>query len=130
MNAPFRFGHHEAKNSENERIRFAKRNEGFRIAGRKPLKSLGAADHDFAGSFVFKGLSAISFRGFLAWGSSDSKSFGAARAGSIRQAPPFLSRPAAVWLDRGMRKDSIAVLKLANCARSFEALIAIPVDMD
>jgi hypothetical protein len=29
MNAPFRFGHHEAKNSENERIRFAKRNEGF-----------------------------------------------------------------------------------------------------
>jgi hypothetical protein len=58
MNAPFRFGHHEAKNSENERIRFAKRNEGFRIAGRKPLKSLGAANHDFAGSFVFKGLSA------------------------------------------------------------------------
>jgi hypothetical protein len=73
MNAPFRFGHHEAKNSENERIRFAKRNEGFRIAGRKSLKSLAAANHDFAGSFVFNGLSAISFRGFLACGSSDSK---------------------------------------------------------
>ena len=30
----------EAKNSANERIHFAKRNEGFRIAGRKSLKSL------------------------------------------------------------------------------------------
>jgi hypothetical protein len=30
----------EAKNSENERIHFAKRNEGLRIAGPKPLKSL------------------------------------------------------------------------------------------
>jgi hypothetical protein len=121
MTPPFRFGHHEAKNSENEGIRFAKRNEGFRIAGRKPLKSLGAANHDFAGSFVFKGLSAISFRGFVAWGSSDSKSFGAARAGSIRQAPPFLSGPVAARLGRRIQKDSIAFLKLANCARSSDS---------
>jgi hypothetical protein len=63
----------EAKNSESERNRFAERNEGFRIAGRKSLKSLSAANDDFAGSFVFNGLSAVSFRGFLACGSSDSK---------------------------------------------------------
>jgi hypothetical protein len=30
----------EAKNKQNERIRFAKRNETFRIPGRKSLKSL------------------------------------------------------------------------------------------
>jgi hypothetical protein len=69
---PFRFvsGVDEAKNCENERIRFAKRNEGFRIAGRKSLKSLGAVNHDFAGSFIFNELSAISSRSFLACGSS------------------------------------------------------------
>ena len=90
MNAPFRFGHHEAKNSENERIRFAKRNEGFRIPGRKPLKSLGAANHDFAGSFVFKGLSAISFRGFVAWGSSDSKALARRERAPFDKLPLFV----------------------------------------
>jgi hypothetical protein len=63
----------EAKKSESERNCFAERNEVVRIAGRKSLKSLSAANHDFAGSFVFNGLSAISFRGFLACGSSVSE---------------------------------------------------------
>jgi hypothetical protein len=66
---PFRFRDERGQKSESERIRFAKRNEAFRFAGRKPLKSLCAANHDFAGSFVFNGLSAVSFRDFLACGS-------------------------------------------------------------
>jgi hypothetical protein len=55
--------------AKTKRFRFATRNEGLRSAGRKPLKSLSAANHNFAGSFVFNGLCAISFRSFLAWGS-------------------------------------------------------------
>jgi hypothetical protein len=58
---PFRFGRGRGQNRENERIHFAKRNEAFRFAGHKSLKSLRAANHDFAGSFVFNGLSAVSF---------------------------------------------------------------------
>jgi hypothetical protein len=43
----------EAKNRENERIRFAKRNEGFRIDDGKSLKSLWGANHEFRGSICF-----------------------------------------------------------------------------
>jgi hypothetical protein len=63
----------EAKNSESEGFRFAKRNQAFRNGGGKPLKSLRVANHDFVGSFVFNGLSAISFRRFLTIGFSVSK---------------------------------------------------------
>jgi hypothetical protein len=66
---PFRFGRVRRQNRENERLHFTKRNEAFRFAGHKSLKSLRAANHDFAGSFVFNGLSAVSFRSFLACGS-------------------------------------------------------------
>jgi hypothetical protein len=51
-----------AKNGENETPGFAKRNERFREAGHKPLKSLGREMSDFAISFVFKALSPLSFR--------------------------------------------------------------------
>ena len=51
---------------ENETPGFAKRNERFREAGHKPLKSLGREMSDFAISFVFKALSPLSFRAFLA----------------------------------------------------------------
>jgi hypothetical protein len=61
---PFRFGRGRGQNRENERIHFAKRNEAFRLAGHKRLKSLRAANHDFAGPFVFNGLSAVSFAVF------------------------------------------------------------------
>jgi hypothetical protein len=54
----FRFGRGRGQKSENERIHFAKRNEASRLACRKSLKSLCAANHDFAGLFVFNGLSA------------------------------------------------------------------------
>ena len=64
---PFRFGRGRGQNRENERIHFAKRNEAFRLAGHKLLKSSRATNHGFAGSFVFNGFSAVSFRGFLAW---------------------------------------------------------------
>ena len=63
---PFRFGRGRGQNRENERIHFAKRNEAFRLAGHKLLKSSRATNHGFAGSFVFNGLSAVSFRRFLA----------------------------------------------------------------
>jgi hypothetical protein len=66
--ATVRFGFGRAQTRENERIHFAKRNEAFRLAGHKSLKSLRAANHDFTGSFVFNGLSAVSFRRFLACG--------------------------------------------------------------
>ena len=65
---PFRFERGRGQNRENERIHFAKRNEAFRLAGHKRLKSLRAANHDFVGPFVFNGLSAVSFRDFLARG--------------------------------------------------------------
>ncbi len=52
--------------SKNETPGFAKRNERFREAGHKPLKSLGHEMSDFAISFVFKALSPLSFRAFLA----------------------------------------------------------------
>jgi hypothetical protein len=45
---PFRFERVRRQNRENERIHFAKRNEAFRFAGHKSLKSLRAANHDFA----------------------------------------------------------------------------------
>ena len=61
---PFRFGRGRGQNRENERIHFAKRNEAFRLAGHKLLKSSRATNHGFAGSFVFNGLSAVSFRRF------------------------------------------------------------------
>jgi hypothetical protein len=72
---PLRFvsGVEEAGNSENEGFRFAKRNQAFRNGGGKPLRSLRVANHDFAGSFVFNGLSAISFRRFLARGFQSEK---------------------------------------------------------
>jgi hypothetical protein len=88
----------EAKHSESERNCFAERNEGVRIAGRKSLKSLSAANHDVAGSFVFNGLSAVSFRGFLACGSSDAKKlwfsagespFDELPCGEMSEAPPL-----------------------------------------
>jgi hypothetical protein len=56
----------KAKKSRNEALRFAKRNESFRDEGLKSLKSLMAPNHDFAESFVFNGLSPVSFRSFLA----------------------------------------------------------------
>jgi hypothetical protein len=43
---------------------FAKRNETFRIALRKPLKSLIVLNQHFAESFVFKPLMVVSFRRF------------------------------------------------------------------
>jgi hypothetical protein len=55
----------KAKKSQNKPLRFAKRNESFRDDGRKSLKSLMAPNHDFAESFVFNGLSPVSFRSFL-----------------------------------------------------------------
>ena len=47
---------------ESETRRFAMRNEGFRDGGAKSLKSLGREMSNFAGSFVFKDLTAFSFR--------------------------------------------------------------------
>jgi hypothetical protein len=44
---------------------FAKRNETFRNAARKSLKSLRAPNQHFAVSFVFNGLTSFSFRAFL-----------------------------------------------------------------
>jgi hypothetical protein len=91
----------EAKNSESERNCFAERNEVVRIAGRKPLKSLSVANHDFAGSFVFNGLSAISLRGFLACGSSDSKTLWFSAGGRpIRRAAlcEMSEAPSFVWV--------------------------------
>ena len=61
-----RFAPRGGQNEQNETPGFAKRNERFREAGHKPLKSLGREMSDFVISFVFKALSPLSFRAFLA----------------------------------------------------------------
>jgi hypothetical protein len=53
-----------AQNRQKQSEYLASRNESFRMPRRKLLKSLGALNQHFAGSFVFKGLTAISFRRF------------------------------------------------------------------
>ena len=58
----FRFLRRRAQNPRKRNESFAKRNETFRSAGRNPLKSLRAPNHDFAELFVFNGLTAFSFR--------------------------------------------------------------------
>ena len=70
---PFRFGRRRGQKLGNERIRFRQTKRRGCTAGRKPLKSLRVGNQDSAGSFVFNGLSAISFRSFLACGSSVQK---------------------------------------------------------
>jgi hypothetical protein len=61
--APLRFGPRRGgKTSKSERIPFAERNERFRDAGRKSLRSLGCEIGHFAELFVFNGLSPFSFR--------------------------------------------------------------------
>jgi hypothetical protein len=55
-----------AQNKQNEAIGFAKRKEAFRSEGRNPLRSLGSRISNFAESFVFNGLTLVSFRSFLA----------------------------------------------------------------
>src|SRR5580704_13578435 len=57
------------KGRENENEPFAKRNESFRSAGRKALKSLWVPNQHFAGLFVFNGLTAFSFRAVFKWSS-------------------------------------------------------------
>jgi hypothetical protein len=52
----------QAQNQQKRKERFAKRNESFRGAGRKALKSLWASNQHFAKLFVFNGLTAFSFR--------------------------------------------------------------------
>jgi hypothetical protein len=53
---------------------FAKRNEWFRIVGRKALKSLWVPNQHFAGLFVFNGLTVFSFRAVFKWSSLSPKS--------------------------------------------------------
>src|SRR5580692_3483244 len=79
------------KGRENENEPFAKRNESFRSAGRKSLKSLWVPNQHFAGLFVFNGLTAFSFRAVFKW-SSRSQSPGANWTGER------LSRPEAEFV--------------------------------
>jgi hypothetical protein len=64
MAVHFVSGVDEAENSEKRNECFAMRNDSFRLASGKALKSLGVPNHDFARLFIFKHLTAISFRGF------------------------------------------------------------------
>jgi hypothetical protein len=81
-----------AKNTENRRIRFAKRNERFRGWGRKCLKSFGCEIGDFAESFVSNGLFSILFRVLLAWLSLDYKRLGALRSSGFDGVPIIIAR--------------------------------------
>src|SRR5580692_4020550 len=65
---------------------FAKRNESFRSAGRRALKSLWAPNQHFAGLFVFNGLTAFSFRAVFKW-SSLSQSQAPTGSGSASRGP-------------------------------------------
>jgi hypothetical protein len=56
----------QAQNQQKRKERFDKRNESFRSAGRKALKSLWAPNQHFAELFVFNGLTAFSFRAVAA----------------------------------------------------------------
>jgi hypothetical protein len=58
----FRFLRRRAQNPRKRNESFAKRNETLRSAGRNPLKSLRAPDHDFAELFIFNDLTAFSLR--------------------------------------------------------------------
>jgi hypothetical protein len=55
----------EAKNSENETNRFAKRKESSRAGDLKLLKSLWAPNQQFRGIVCFNGLTLVSFRAVL-----------------------------------------------------------------
>jgi hypothetical protein len=57
-----RFGVDKGQKQRKRKESFAKRNERLREEGRKSLKSLGAKSRDFAGLFVFNGLTAFLFR--------------------------------------------------------------------
>jgi hypothetical protein len=74
------------KGRENENEPFAKRNESFRSAGRKALKSLWVPNQHFAGLFVFNGLTAFSFRAVFKW-SSLSQSQAPTGSGSASRGP-------------------------------------------
>jgi hypothetical protein len=63
---PLRFAPRGGQKQPKRNDSFRKRNQRFREACRKVLKSLGREISDFAGSFVFNTLIAISFRAFLA----------------------------------------------------------------
>jgi len=52
----------EARNGENERNRFAERNQRFRERGARHWNHWDAKSKDFARSFVFNGLAAVLFR--------------------------------------------------------------------
>jgi hypothetical protein len=90
----------KAKKSQNKPLRFAKRNESFRDDGRKSLKSLMAPNHDFAESFVFNGLSPVSFPSFLASALSTPQTPNLAARTAPRQ-----PRRAFDWLSEGLGKQ-------------------------
>jgi hypothetical protein len=83
-----------------EALRFVKRNESFRGEGRKSSKSLMAPNHDFAESFVFNGLSPVSFPSFLASALSTPQTPNLAARTAPRQ-----PRRAFDWLSEGLGKQ-------------------------
>ena len=87
---PFRFALRGGQNQQKRNESFAKRNQRFREARCKSLKSLGREIRHFARSFIFNALAAISFRPFSR-GARPGQKVHAARAPSDGRIAPGLA---------------------------------------
>jgi hypothetical protein len=100
----------EAKNSASERNCFAERNERFREGVVSHWNHWGAKSGNFAGLFIFNGLSSISFRGFAACDSGSPS-----RAAIFAIETPVLSY-AMIFRSRSVRLKRAAAREAACAA--------------